>query len=626
MAVLQFEELELGPVAPPEQVEELLLELYGSARGAGGRRVLAESAEQLLLEEEAAPPSPGRTDAVAQLPLAQPAAARARPPEQPLRPSGKLNTLDAAAAAAADTRLSGRMGGAGGETTLGFGQPAAAAPGAKKRLAPEPLSSGGGGNSDSQLMPPPAPRPAGASGRVCEHKRPRVEPTHMAAAAGGEPSTAEAQRAAAGPLAVAPAPGALLLRPPKPPAELIVPLGRLPSLFDDGEAAGPGRELRLLNRDRGPGGRPQADLQCSEGSTVQWTDSASGLAAAACGSPNFAAVGMADGSLLLYSRAGRRLTAPLKLGAGIARLACDGGWRLLALTTGGVVRLLDVERLACLLSASLAPLLEGGGSVLDARLSRAGQPVLTLSDASAYAWSAELQAWLCVADDSCAASQFAPLLRLGAQGELSGLQAEALAAARRGAASTLPGSGAAQRQLSRAHLEANLGGALALRSPTEYRRWLVAYARFLAEHGDAPRLSELCDTLLGADEAGGGGACVEALPEPAELGCTGSGPEEEQGRQQLQLHGRQPGAWQPRVLGLSKRALLRGDVLREVARNRSLSWLFSKYRDALDELAATEAAGASTHTAPALQHQHAVPVGGSNGQLAQTAPPAVVQA
>lgn len=64
--------------------------------------------------------------------------------------------------------------------------------------------------------------------------------------------------------------------------------------------------------------------------------------------------------LQLYSPAGRHLTAPLKLGAGIAKLACDAAWRLLVLTTSGAVRLFDVESLRSLLTASLAPLLEDG--------------------------------------------------------------------------------------------------------------------------------------------------------------------------------------------------------------------------------------------------------------------------
>jgi hypothetical protein len=55
--------------------------------------------------------------------------------------------------------------------------------------------------------------------------------------------------------------------------------------------------------------------------------------------------------------------------------------------------------------------------VLDARLSRSGAPLVTLSTARAYAWSEALQAWACVADDSLAASHYMPLLSLAGQGE-----------------------------------------------------------------------------------------------------------------------------------------------------------------------------------------------------------------
>lgn len=56
-------------------------------------------------------------------------------------------------------------------------------------------------------------------------------------------------------------------------------------------------------------------------------------------------------------------------------------------------------------------------AVLDARLSRMGVPLLTLSDCRAYAWSAGLEGWGCVADESFGASQYLPMLSLAGQGE-----------------------------------------------------------------------------------------------------------------------------------------------------------------------------------------------------------------
>ena len=247
-----------------------------------------------------------------------------RAPEQPLQPSGKLNTLDAAAAL--DARLSGRMGRAAGETQLGFGpQGASGGLAGKKRVAAELISAGTGPVAPAQLMPPPPAR-APASGRAAaggaDGKRVRLEPTPAApagtapapAAAGGG-SAATAEQAAADTPRAAVTPGAILLRRPDIPVELTVHLATLPSLFDAastcggavaaaGAGAGAQRELRVVNRERGLGGRAQADLQCSEGSSVKWSDSVRGVAVAVCGTANFAAVGLADGQLLVYSRAG----------------------------------------------------------------------------------------------------------------------------------------------------------------------------------------------------------------------------------------------------------------------------------------------------------------------------------
>ena len=55
--------------------------------------------------------------------------------------------------------------------------------------------------------------------------------------------------------------------------------------------------------------------------------------------------------------------------------------------------------------------------MLDARLSREGVPLLSLGGGRAYIYDSGLGAWVCVADESLAASQFVPMLRLSDQGE-----------------------------------------------------------------------------------------------------------------------------------------------------------------------------------------------------------------
>ncbi|PSC72094.1 HIRA isoform X1 [Micractinium conductrix] len=591
VACLQFAPSELGTPNTQEEMDKIYQELYGSVRGAtGGRRLFAESADQLALEaaaaDAAASPRSGLGNGLAAMPAAAAAAAAV---ERALQPSAKHN-LDALSA-----RLGGR-GGGGGEVQLGFDAPAVGEAPVRKRLATEPMGGAPASRpSSAEQMPPPPPRPSGGQ---AEAKRMRLEPTPAAggASGGAPPPTGPASGRGAAPGAPAAAPGSgavvaaaphIVLRGPEVPAEVVADLGAPPRLFDNpstpaaaAAAAGQRRMLRATNRERGGGSRLQAEVSCVEGRATVWTDALRGAAVAACGTHNFAAVGLADGQLMLYSRAGRHLTAPLKLGSGIAKLACDAAWRLLALTTSGAVRLFDVEAMRSLLTASLGPLLEDGQTVLDMRLSRQGVPLVTLSSGRAYAWSAALEGWACVADETFAASQFVPFMNLPGQGEISTLQAEALRAAiPRGQLPAQQIRGAAQQALaSRAHLEASLSTALALQSPQEYRRWLLAYARFLTEQGDAGRLEEVCAALLGSLDGGGGGgeggdADMADGEAAGEAGGSGGG----------------SAAWQPAVLGLPKRVLLR-DVLKEMSRNRSLQRTTQTYLDALADVERVSAA------------------------------------
>ncbi len=204
-----------------------------------------------------------------------------------------------------------------------------------------------------------------------------------------------------------------------------------------------------------------------------------------------------------------------------------------------------------------------------------------------------------------------PSAAAAAAGEIATLQAEALRAAipRPG----LPGLqlrlGVLQQAVaSRAHLEASLSTALALQSPQEYRRWLLAYARFLAEQGDAGRLAEVCASLLG-DASGGGGSGGGGDTDMAEAaGGDSAGAV----------------AWQPAILGLPKRELLR-EVLKEMSRNRSLQRTTQTYLDALGELEKAverqrQAAAATAATAAAAEAAAAAGSGGGAAILQPAAP------
>ncbi|GAA5999728.1 hypothetical protein JCM10207_005881 [Rhodosporidiobolus poonsookiae] len=105
-----------------------------------------------------------------------------------------------------------------------------------------------------------------------------------------------------------------------------------------------------------------------------------------------------------------------------------------------------------------------------------------------------------------------------------------------------------------AHLETRLHAAVALDSPAEYRAFLQAYAKKLAEEGLRSKAEELVRELLGP---------VYHKP----------GVKDED-------------VWSPTILGLQKRDLLRDPVLRELARSRTTQALASEYQDTLKKVTA----------------------------------------
>ncbi|KAK9830498.1 hypothetical protein WJX72_012086 [[Myrmecia] bisecta] len=295
------------------------------------------------------------------------------------------------------------------------------------------------------------------------------------------------------------------------------------------------------------------------------------------GSMRYAALGLADGTLQVYTPAGRRMLPPIPMGSRVAFLASDAAWRLLAVAADGSLRLWDLQGLTCLLDSSLAPLLAevpATVEVVSVRLSSGDGPLVVLSNRTAFAFHMAMKCWMRVADQAYPASSFLSVFPTPTSGELSRIQAEAGGSSSSAAmlAGLATGRGRAAEE-SRAHLETNMAAALAMQSPQEYRRWLLTYVRHLAGEVDQVRLREICEDLLG--------------------------PPRYSSRHRSQA-GRAPGGWEPQVLGLDKRKLLREEVLRDMGRaNQRLA---SEFLDLLEaaEQTAEEATGEGNKQADGL--------------------------
>ncbi|KAJ7559671.1 hypothetical protein O6H91_04G095700 [Diphasiastrum complanatum] len=321
----------------------------------------------------------------------------------------------------------------------------------------------------------------------------------------------------------------------------------------------------------------ETNIVCSEGGEVRWSDRLAGKATALTGNSNFWAVGCEDGSLQVYTVAGRRAFPSMLVGSGVASLDCNDDWKLLSLTTGGMLYVWDLFQPTCILQESVVTLLEGYSSsvlennnvikIISARLSRAGFPIIVLTNHHAFLFHLNMRCWLRVADDMFPASNFVSTAS-AEEGELASLQAAAAVGSARNFMQSW--SVTDEECQTRAHLETQMAAALALESAAEYRRYLQAYTRCLTRDADEGRLRELCENLLGPRV-------------PMENGFGSSNP--------------LAGHWDAHIIGMKKHDLLKTEVLPAMASNRAVQRLINEFIDLLSEFDARQ------QNSPPLAHE-----------------------
>jgi protein HIRA/HIR1 len=452
-----------------------------------------------------------------------------------------------------------------------------ASPLGKRRLEPTPV-----GDTSKRVHAAPGGGFGGELSRGGDSRG--AAPSHGAFAAPGHPQ---------GPPAFVPP--TLMMLAPIPagtaPLPAMAPLPTLHCQLDGGEsdpfaavAAADDADAGEFSR-RGPtmlearNAEKHCDVVCSSGGTTRWTDRCPDARAThIAGSKQFAAVFFENGTVQLYTPAGRRAMPPLVLPGRAAFVSADGG-RLVAVTgdCSLVVWELGVPgEETQTMRESVAPLLTGPRAppappMVGVRLAKCGSPVAQFADGHAYAFHSRLKSWARVADHSFPRSEFTTRLRLppgagggGHGGELHALQVAAARSAVGMGPSALLSGGAgapAPRRETGRHLECLLASAEILGSKHEYRTWLRAYVRHLAAEGpeeqSAVPLRELCMSLLGP------------LSGPVDSGdSAGEGVSGNAGR------------WVATVAGAEKRTLLREVVLPALAANRASQRLVSE----IDEL------------------------------------------
>ncbi|KAJ8535233.1 hypothetical protein ON010_g13504 [Phytophthora cinnamomi] len=311
-------------------------------------------------------------------------------------------------------------------------------------------------------------------------------------------------------------------------------------------------------------------IQCSEGSEVRWIDRIPGRAVCAVGNASYCAIGVHNGDLLVLNSSGRRLFPCIALGSSISVMECsvnESPYLLVILATGDL-KIWDLAERKLLLASSIE-------AITNVSRMRVADDSFVFSDfASALSTDAVSVKSVPVRVHFTARERFsirgAKLLHVACVRQIGPLRrlqnASGYGRTQRGIASAML-SGMSdplmQRNVTRSHLEHQVAAAVILKSSAEYRYWIQAYARFLTHDEDVARLDDLCAEMMGPFHA------------PSTRDGTAAKQEEDS-------------AWDPMVLDLVKRDVLKSHILPTIAANRALQRVVTKYQLMLSEIEARE--------------------------------------
>ncbi|KAI9700221.1 MAG: HIR complex subunit [Bogoriella megaspora] len=307
--------------------------------------------------------------------------------------------------------------------------------------------------------------------------------------------------------------------------------------------------------------REPTRVTLSKGTLALWTDFLPRAVIQATGNKNFWAACCEDGSIHIWTPAGRRYLNPLILEAQGVILDCRGWW-LMCITSVGLVHLWDIRRLKSGFGVgglggggpvSLAPILDaavlslgphttGGPSLVWARLNSKGRVIVAMSNGDGFAYSPEMGVWQRLSENWWAVgSQYWNTLdesvrSLGGSAKGKGkvkkadeddeadddvVGIENLSAGivpllernttnqtlLKGRASFLQrlvksllsaeGYEGFESSVSIGHLENRLAAALTLGAKEEFRMYLLMYAKRLGSEGLKGKVEELLRSLIG---------------------------------------------------------------------------------------------------------------------------------
>nr|CAI5830793.1 unnamed protein product [Callosobruchus analis] len=179
----------------------------------------------------------------------------------------------------------------------------------------------------------------------------------------------------------------------------------------------------------------------------------------------------------------------------VSSLSISQEGHCLVLTKTGLLHMWHLEDAKNIISrVSVRSLLSGKGTISCCSLSSSNQPVITLSDGRAYAYSMELQTWLQLSNPLDPVSGVGGELRKKVSSMLPLASIQKSMPVHRNANLLPPG-------VLLSFLESQIMASSVLQSATEYKHWLLAAVNHLLEKGPECRLRVILDDLVRAQRS-----------------------------------------------------------------------------------------------------------------------------
>lgn len=250
-----------------------------------------------------------------------------------------------------------------------------------------------------------------------------------------------------------------------------------------------------------------ANVTCYHDKEVRWSDYLASTACSIAGNNLFAAVGCLDGTVYVYSPAGRRLLPAMLLGSSVVRLDASEAPAafLCALCSDGAVCVWDLLQEEALVTTNISSLLATGDDVVSSSLTTSGMPVIHTRCSGTFTFSHKMKTWMRLSDANFIQSSF---YSMSSRSSSLGLHEASATFEHTGDALTrLAGTSPAQRlQSTTAHLETRLSCCSKLFADDNAKKeWLGAYVRHLTGSGMENKLQELCSHLQGQPVVGATG-------------------------------------------------------------------------------------------------------------------------